>query len=243
MIVERKMADRRVIVKGDNDFNVEIETVKMENEKLKEKLEKFKTIIQGMQTQQKVKTVNPKKSLMKAQNTLDNQNERNELLKMINKLRNKLIESENEILRLNTELYGPNKTGKIVGEYSKEIKDKMIQLSELQVKFEKLQQHFDTNVKILEHTKENLDEYISKLNNEKKKNMELEHEVQLLNANLANLPDYVKLIDELKIEKKILEERINDLVESPYIKDAEERGNVFRKYKESEIALNEATVK
>ena len=242
MIVERKMADRKVLIKGDNDYNVEIENVKMENEKLKEKLDKFKTIIQGMQTQQKTKVLNPKKSLVKAQNTLDNQNERNELLKMINKLRNKLIDSENEILRLNTELYGPNKTGKVVGDYSKEIKDKMIQLSELQVKFEKLQQHFDTNVKILEHTKENLDEYITKLNNEKKKNMDLEHEIQLLNANLANLPDYVKLIDELKIEKKILEERINDLVESPYIKDAEERGNVFRKYKESEIALNEATV-
>ena len=118
----------------------------------------------------------------------------------------------------------------------------MIQLSELQVKFDKTQQHFDTNVKILEHTKDNLDEYISKLNNEKKKNMELEHQIQLLNANLANLPDYVKLIDELKIEKKILEERINDLVESPFINDAEERGNVFRKYKESEIGLNEATV-
>ena len=118
----------------------------------------------------------------------------------------------------------------------------MIHVSELQVKFDKMQQHFDTNVKILEHTKDNLDEYIGKHNNEKKKNMELEHQIQLLNANLANLPDYVRLIDELKFEKKILEERINDLVESPYIKDAEERGNVFRKYKESEIALNEATV-
>lgn len=118
----------------------------------------------------------------------------------------------------------------------------MIQLSELQVKFDKIQQNFDTNVKILQHTKDTLDEYISKLNNEKKKNMELEHQIQLLNANLANLPDYVRLIDELKIEKRILEERINDLVESPFIKDAEERGNVFRKLKESEIALNEATV-
>ena len=116
------MGDRKVIIKGgENDYNVEMETVKLENEKLTEKLEKFKIIIQGLQSQHKTKILNPKKSLMKAQNTLDTQNERNDLLKMINKLRNKLIESENEILRLNTELYGPNKAGKITGEYSKDV--------------------------------------------------------------------------------------------------------------------------
>ena len=121
MVIERKMGDRKVIVKGDNDYNVEMEAVKLENEKLKEKLDKFKIIVQGLQSQQKTKTLNPKKSLMKAQNTLETQNERNDLLKMINKLRNKLIESENEILRLNSELYGPNKAGKISGDYSKDV--------------------------------------------------------------------------------------------------------------------------
>lgn len=121
MLVERRLSDRKVGKDDNNGYNIEVETVKLENDKLKEKLAKFQIIIQGLQTHQKAKIINPKKSLLKAQTTLENQGERNELLKMINKLRNKLIESENEILRLNSELYGPVKAGKLSGEYSKDV--------------------------------------------------------------------------------------------------------------------------
>lgn len=81
----------------------------------------------------------------------------------------------------------------------------------------------------MEHTKQSLEEYINRYNEERKKNMDLENRLQLVEANLAKMPEYVNLIEEYKIKEKHLENTIKDLCENPFIKQAEERGNVYRK--------------
>ena len=123
MITERRFCDRKLV---KNDDYMELEDLKNENEKLKEKVSKMTTIIQGMsypQAKQGKPLNQMKKSTngIKAQQVMDNQNERNELLAALNRCRNKITEQENEIQRLHAELYGPNKGGKLTGEYSKEV--------------------------------------------------------------------------------------------------------------------------
>ena len=95
----------------------------------------------------------------------------------------------------------------------------------------------------MEHTKISLDDYISKYNTERRKNMDAENRIQLMEANLAKMPEYTKMIDDYKFKERELENRINDLCENPFIKQAEERGNVFRKLKETEEAFNISTVR
>lgn len=242
VLVERRLSDRKVIhIEGGID--IEVETMKMENDQLRDKMKKMSTIIQGLQAQNKRKSsFGPKKNLINAKTTLDNQNERNEYLRLINLLREQLKISENEVKRLHSELYGPNKQNvlKSAGEYSKDLREKTGQISDIQSKYEKTQMQFETNIKILEHTKISLEEYISKYNEERRKNMDLENRISLMESNLAKLPEYVSLIEEYKIKEKALENTIKDLCENPFIKQAEERGNVYRKLQESELTLNEA---
>jgi len=110
------------------------------------------------------------------------------------------------------------------------------------MRYEKIESEFNTQIKITEHTKQSLEEKISQLNAEKTKNYDFEKRIQLQEAQLSKMPDYIKLIEEIKIEKNLLEDRIKDLCESPFIKEAEQRGNVYKKMQESELTLNELTV-
>lgn len=122
------------------------------------------------------------------------------------------------------------------------MKEKNNILAELQTNYEKLCLQFDTNVKIMEHTKVSLEDYIAKYNVERRKNMDAENRIQLMEANLAKMPEYTRMIDDYKFKERELENRIRDLCENPFIKQAEERGNVFRKVKELEEALSISTV-
>jgi hypothetical protein len=92
-------------------------------------------------------------------------------------------------------------------------------------------------------TKQSLQENIEKYQEERRKNQDLETRIQLLQANVDKLPECLALIEDYKKKERELEHRITDLCENPFIKQAEERGNVFRKYQESEISLNESIVK
>lgn len=121
VLVERRLSDRKVI-KVDNEFNIEAETIKSENEKLKEKLRKMNTIIQGLQSEKKGKNFGPKKGLVNAEKQFISQNEKNDFLKCINLLRDQLKSSESEVKRLHSELYGPNSKVRNIGDYAKEVK-------------------------------------------------------------------------------------------------------------------------
>lgn len=122
VLVERRLADRKVI-KVDNEFDIEADTIKNENEKLKEKLRKMNTIIQGLQSDKKAKNFAPKKGLASAEKQFLSQSEKNDFLKCINLLREQLKSSETEVKRLHAELYGPNSKVRNIGDYAKEVKN------------------------------------------------------------------------------------------------------------------------
>jgi len=120
VLVERRLSDRKII-KVDNDFTIEAENIRFENDKLKEKLRKMNTIIQGFQSEKKTKTFGPKKNLANAEKQFISQNEKNDFLKCINLLRDQLKSSESEVKRLHSELYGPNSKIRNIGDYAKEV--------------------------------------------------------------------------------------------------------------------------
>jgi hypothetical protein len=124
VLVERRLSDKKVI-KVDNEFNIEAETIKNENEKLKDKLRKMNTIIQGMQSDKKTKSFGPKKGLVNAEKQFISQNEKNDFLKCVNLLREQLKSSEFEVKRLHAELYGPNSKVRNIGDYAKEVNSKI----------------------------------------------------------------------------------------------------------------------
>jgi len=124
VLVERRLSDRKVI-KVDNEFNIEAESIKGENEKLKEKLRKMNTIIQGLQSEKKTKSFGPKKGLVNAEKQFISQNEKNDFLKCVNLLREQLKSSESEVKRLHAELYGPNSKVRNIGDYAKEVNKKL----------------------------------------------------------------------------------------------------------------------
>jgi hypothetical protein len=73
--------------------------------------------------------------------------------------------------------------------------------------------------------------------------MDCENRIQLMETNLAKMPEYTRMIDDYKFKERELENRIKELCENPFIKQAEERGNVFRKVKELEETLSMTTVR
>ena len=81
VLLERKLSDRKVI-QVEGGFDVETETLKMENEKLQDKIKKMSTIIKGMQSQsvQNAGKSLGRKSLINAKTSLENQSEKNEYL-------------------------------------------------------------------------------------------------------------------------------------------------------------------
>ena len=115
------MSDRKVI-KVDNEFTLEAENIKIENEKLKEQLRKMKTILDGLKSDQKKKSFGPKKNLANAEKAYISHSEKNDFLKCINLLRDQLKTSESEVKRLHSELYGPNSKVRNIGDYAKEVK-------------------------------------------------------------------------------------------------------------------------
>jgi len=122
VILERGMADRKVI-KLDGGFDVELEELKLENERLKEKERKMQTIIYGLKSETTNKFYGPKKNLIQANTTLVGQSEKNEYLKMINLLREQLKKSEAHCENLDKQLNAPgaHHNNKVSGEFTKEV--------------------------------------------------------------------------------------------------------------------------
>jgi hypothetical protein len=119
MLVERRLGDRKVIhVEGG--FDIETETTKLENEKLKDQVKKMRTIIKGMQSEQGARKLG-RKNLINAKQQLENQSDKNEYLAIINHLREQLKNANNDIKQLSAEVNGPHKGVKQMGEYHKDV--------------------------------------------------------------------------------------------------------------------------
>ena len=234
IIKERKQAEYKVI-NNNNDNNTVLEKTKQENRKLKSENEKKNMIIQGLQSNALIiKAKGKSKNKKKEKDPLKLQNEKNDYLACISRLREQLKIANEDRRTLISELRnrqisysGPMNNNKGL------INDKInFQLQNASIKL-------DTNDKILELTKKNLNNYIERYEKERENVRKLQIELSQLKGENEKIPQYKILIEDLKNNEKKLEEQLNELRISPFIKQAEEQGNVFRNYKITEQKMQE----
>ena len=242
LIKERKLSDRRVI-RMDGGYDKDLETTKLENETLKVQLEKMRLYIQGLQSDNKT-LYNTKKKGTTKKNPLQARNQRNDSLALIAHLRQALKDAQEDRKNLIAELTlmknGEHK-GQPLSSSQREMYDS--NYPDSKTLYEKSNLQLDTNNKILELTKQSLHDYIDKYEKERDKTTHLEAKINILQSDLEKMQEYQALLEDYKKREKILEQRVQDLCESPFIKQAEERGNIFRKLQENERALTEAEQK
>ena len=97
----------------------------------------------------------------------------------------------------------------------------------------------DTQNKILEITKKNLDEYMDKYEKERENNRKLQAELSLLKGDSEKLSNYKKQIEDARKNEIKLEDELSKLQAIPFMKQIEERGNVYKKFLISEQNLAE----
>ena len=83
-------------------------------------------------------------------------------------------------------------------EFADNIRDKNLRLSEMSLELDKLKNQFEINQKILNLTKQGLDEYKEKYEIERNKNNQLENELQLQRNDLDKLEEYTTMIENYK---------------------------------------------
>ena len=240
LIKERKLSDQRVINMDNSKFDKDFKSTKLENEKLKEQNTKLRTYIKGLQSDQRqIPNFNKsnKNFKTKKKNLLESQREKNTELALISHLREQvrnLTEDNNNLIQ---ELQSKTNNNY---QTLKSNKNTLNELADLKTGYEKSNLQLDTNNKILQLTKASLQEMTEKYEKERDKNRQLETRVSLMKNDQDKINDYQSLIEEYKKREKLLENRIEELCDSPFIKEAEERGNIYKKFTENEKSLNEA---
>ena len=252
IIRERRQADYKVIDKS-KDFTADLEKTKYENEKLKFENKKKNLIIQGLQSntsfpnKKKPKSKsknNPKK--LRAQgpsSTPINGTEKDiligqlrEQLKIAQDDRHKLITEMHNLMISNSASYNNLNRLNGNGMNGMTYNDPYYNPSGTTVRRDI---ELDTKTKILEMTKKNLEMYIDKYEKERDNNRKLQSELSMLKGQVEKIEQYKNLINDLKNNERKLEEELNDLRINPFIKETEERGNVFRNFQITEKRLEE----
>ena len=242
IIRERRQADYKVI-NNNKDIGADLEKTKYENEKLKFENEKKNLIIQGLQSnalisRAKQKSKNKKKC--KSKDPLNYQKQKNDHLATISYLREQLKIANEDRRTLITELRNRQISNANPNTYNTNLNNNLKnKINDLNSDFENATMKLDTKNKVLEITKKNLDLYIEKYENERDNNRKLQSELSILKGQTEKIQQYKNLIDDLKNNEKKLEEELNDLRINPFIKQTEERGNVFRNYQITEKRLQE----
>ena len=248
IIRERKQADYKVINMGGKNSDYEFDKLFSENQKLKLENDKKDLIIKGLQSNYTKKGTSKNKKKPKKKNILNAQNEKNYYLALNEKLREQLKYANedrrnliNEIKNLKDSqkqnIINYNYNNNYMNSYNKEMTNK---IADLNSNYENANLKLDTQNKILEITKKNLEDYINKYEKERENNRKLQAELSLLRSENDKIANYKKQIDELKKNEIKLEDELGKLQINPFIKQAEERGNVYRNYQISEKNLAEA---
>ena len=222
---------------GINDFD--LESLKIENENLKNKNYKMKQIIQGLQNE--LNSNNRRKTLLKSKGFLPSSYEKDDYIKTIQYLQGQLKVAHNERNNLLDELttLKETKTSSTLASYSEDLRDKNSKLADLNNKYDKIVNSLETNSKILDLTKQGLQEYSDKYRLERNKNRELESIIERQQDDINQLNLLNDQIEEYKKKEALYEERIQDLCENPFIKNANERDKISVQLKETEMAFIE----
>ena len=220
-----------------NTLIIQNENLKTKNKRLTEKLKTLEKYIKDKKP--KPYGYNPYSSSAKK---YPNIYQVNDYEKLITHLQQSLKTAHEDRRQLIDDLNNLKDSGtsKAIIEYSENIRDKNLKLSEMSLQLDKLKEKFESNEKILQLTNKSLNEYTEKYTIERNKNRELENQLQLQRSNLEKLNEYATLIDEYKKKEEIMEQKIMDLCENPFIKQINERDNTYANLRETQMALSEA---
>ena len=246
IIKERKQGDYKVINMGKNsDFD--FDKILRENQKLKSQNEKKDLIIKGLQSnynQNKLSKNNKKPK----KNILAEQSKKTDYMALVSRLREQLKYANedrrnliNEIKNLkdayqNKSVINYNYNNNYMNNFNREMTNK---IADLNTGYQSATLKLDTQNKILEITKKNLEDYINKYEKERENNRKLQTEVSLLRGEAEKNANYKKLIDDYKRNEIRLEEELTKLQAIPFMKQVEERGNVYKSYQISQKNLAE----
>ena len=221
-----------------NTLKIENENLRTKNKRLNEKLKTLEKYIKDKKPRPYMYSHNTQISGKRYPNVY----QVNDYEKLITHLQQTLKTAHEDRRKLIDDLNNLKEAGtsKAIIEYSENIRDKNLKLSEMSLQLDRLKEAFETNEKILQITKKTLDEYTEKYTIERNKNRELENQIQKQKSSLEKLDEYANKVEEYKKKEQIMEQKIMDLCENPFIKQINERDNTFANLRETQIALSEA---
>lgn len=227
-----------------SQMNKDANTMLIENENLKKKNKRLNSKIESLQKDLQKSRLRPG-TFYKPRalgGRYPNVYQVNDYEKIINHLQQTLNNAHADRRKLIEDLTNLKENGasKAIMEYSDNIRDKNLKLSEMSLQLDKLKEAFETNEKILQLTKQTLDEYTEKYTIERNKNRELENQLQLQKSSLEKLDEYATLIEKYKKNEQLLEQKIMDLCDNPFIKQINERDETYANLRETQMALSEA---
>ena len=227
------------------EYSKDNQTLKIENENLKNKNKRLNETVNVMQKKlgkMKFKKTGGVPSRFSSGQKYPNAYQINDYEKLIRHLQNTLKAAHEDRRNLINEITSIKEGGlsKAKIEFSDNIRDKNLKISELSLELDRLKSAFETNQKLLNLTKTSLDEYVEKYEIERNKKNQLENELQMQQSALEKLDEYATMIENYKKKEKLMEDKITELCESPFIKQINERDKNFVKLRETQTALSEA---
>lgn len=195
------------IIKDKNTMQIEIDNLKNKNKRLNSKITALQKDLQKTRLRPG-NNYNRPKSLGGG---YPNMYQINDYEKLITHLQQTLKTAHEDRRQLIEDLNNLKDSGasKAIIEYSDNIRDKNLKLSEMALQLDKLKDAFETNEKILQLTKKALDEYTEKYSVERNKNRDLENQIQLQKSSLDKLDEYATLIEEYKKKEQLMEQKNN----------------------------------
>jgi hypothetical protein len=227
------------------EYSKDNQTLRIENENLKNKNKRLNETVNLMQKRlgkMKYKKAGGIPSRFSGGQKYPNAYQINDYEQLIRHLQNTLKAAHEDRRNLINEITSIKEGGlsKAKIEFSDNIRDKNLKISELSLELDRLKSAFETNQKLLSLTKTSLDEYVEKYEIERNKKNQLENELQMQQSALEKLDEYATMIENYKKKEKLMEDKITELCESPFIKQINERDKNFVKLRETQTALNEA---
>ena len=228
-----------------SEFKIDSRTLQIENENLRVKNKRLNEKVQSLEKylkQAKPKSYNNLQNYNSSGKNYPNIYQKKDYEEVISRLRQTLKNYRENYDKLSNELSSLREGGasKAIIDYSNDIRDKNFKLSELSLEFDKLKEKYEANLKILEITKKTYEEYAEKYTFERNKNIALQDELQKQKSALEQMDEYANRIKEYEKNEKLLENKIMDLCENPFIKQINERDNTFSTLRETQMALAEA---
>ena len=162
-----------------------------------------------------------------------------ESIKVIDHLKKRLKDSEGQLKAMQEAF---SKSSHFVGGgMQSDVHTKNIKLASLQNRYDELLANMESQKLNYDNTKKRLEELTDQLYKQQEENNRLRKEMRGLELSVSHIKDVESKVKELEDEKKNLNMRLQDLCESPFIKQHEERANLQFQLRKNETELQNVT--